>query len=394
MRFYGSEYGNLLYNFGPTSDGGYYFGGTTNTSNSNAGQGFIQKTDKNGTILWYKEYGGPLQDLFDNLHPTSDGGFIAVGATSSFGNGAMRKDYYWDAYLVKTDADGNLVWQKTFGNIYNDQFFDVTETPDNGFVAVGNTYDPIYGGTCTYIVKTDRNGNKLWSKELNPSLFYSDGYSVTIGPNNDIAIAGYMVKSNYAIDQRFDYPSFILLSANGLLLDYNSSTMSFPEYETWGGLVFDYDGSSVRAEKIISLADGYLFATNLNPTQGVPPYLFNLFKVDLKGNVLWNHEYSGLGSAAFNDIKVNANGGFLISGFTIDALGNHDCWILSTDANGSKTWEADIPVSGYTAFAAGIAPSGKNYAIGTNLISPLVKHANYFGFMIVDQNGKIVENGK
>src|ERR1017187_1339375 len=184
IRFYGSDNGNILQSFGPTADGGYYFGGSTNTSAGMAGQGWIQKTDKNGNGLWYKEYGGPNQDVFNAVHPTTDGGFIAVGATNSYGQGITRKDYYPDAWLLKTDANGCFKWQVLFGNIYYDNFVDVAETPDHGYVAVGYTGDPVYNN-CVHIVKTDATGKLLWSKELYQGFFSSSCSSVCIGTNGD-----------------------------------------------------------------------------------------------------------------------------------------------------------------------------------------------------------------
>jgi len=390
IRFYGNNDGNLLFSFEATPDGGYMFGGATNNSPSDAGQGFIQKTDKNGNVVWYKNYGGPLEDLFMEVHATSDGGFIGVGATNSYGHGATRQDYYWDAYMVKTDANGDTLWQKTFGGIYADQFFDVAETPDKGFVAVGFIDDPAYGD-CVYIVKTDQNGNKLWTREYYQGFFSALGASVAVGANGDIAVAGYIVKSTLATDQGIDYPSFILLSPTGVPLDKSgiTSALPFPEYKSWGGLVPAY-ANSFRAEKIISQPDGYIFAVNLS----APQNSLMLFKVDITGNILWNQQFKGLSTASMNDAVNNPQGGLLISGVTVDESGKNHGWMLNTDPNGNRLWETDIPVQGFNAFAAGVIPVGSSYAMGVNLSSTHLNIANFFGFLTTDQNGNILGNGK
>ena len=94
ITVYGNQYGHILKSFEPTSDGGFIFAGYTNGSNANAEQGFIQKCTKNGKVTWLKYYGDTLEDVFNAVHTTSDGGFIAAGSTSSFGKGVSRKDYF------------------------------------------------------------------------------------------------------------------------------------------------------------------------------------------------------------------------------------------------------------------------------------------------------------
>jgi len=387
IRLYGNDDGYLLYSFEPTADGGYMFGGATNASANNAGQGFIQKTDGSDNLLWSKEYGGPLQDLFTAVHTTSDGGFIAVGSTISYGLGATRKDYYSDCYMVKTDANGNQRWKMTFGDIYTDQFYDVAETPDHGFVAVGGT-ESATDESDLYIVKTDENGTMKWKKILFTQYFFNSlATAVTVNTNGNIAVAGYIVKSTFAIDQGTNYPAFMLFDSSGKALNSGSLHNPFPEYKNWGGLVPAYN-NSFRSEKIISRPDGYIFAVNLN----TPVNSLMLFKVNGSDTTtIWRHRYSGLGSASMNDAVNNSVGGLLISGVTIDPSGKNYFWMLNTDANGRKLWESHTPVPGFNAFAAGAFPVGSNYAIGVSLSATHKNLANNFGFLTTDQNGNIVE---
>jgi len=388
IRFYGNEYGNLLYSFGQTPDGGYYFGGSTNSSAADAGQGFIQKTDKNGNVLWYQNYGGPLQDLFAAVHSTTDGGFIAAGGTNSFGFGASRQDFYGDGYLVKTGPNGNIVWQNPYGDIYPDLFYDVAETPDHGYVAVGRTYS-INNYTTIYVVKTDQNGKKLWSKEFFQGFFYSAGTSVCVAPNGDIAVLGAVVKSAFAVDQGTNYPVFILLNAAGRPINHTTGVnpIPYPEYKTWGGLVPIYN-NTFRSEKIISYGKGFIIAANID----TPFNLLKVFNIDTMGNMLWNKQFTGLSTASCNDIIVDNKSNLLISGVTVDTKFKNYAWLLNLDPNGNKLWETDIPVQGYNAYAAGVAQTANNYSIGASLSSTHLNIPNIFGFFTVNQNGNLVEN--
>jgi len=119
-----------------------------------------------------------------------------------------------------------------------------------------------------------------------------------------------------------------------------------------------------------------------------------IYKVDARGNVIWSHPYSGLSGAQLNNISNNENGGILISGGTTNPGGLNYIWLLNTDANGNKIWENSIPVKGFSAFAAGTVSSGNSYAVGVNMISSDEDHAAMFGFLNIDQNGKIIESNK
>ncbi len=388
VKIYGNSYGNFLMSCQPTADGGIMFGGYTLSDSVQTSKGFIQKTDKNGNIKWYKQYGGANWDLFNAVHPTSDGGFIAAGGTTSYGNGL--KDYNADCYLVKTDGNGTVVWQKTFGGNYVDRFFDVAETPDNGFVAVGFIYNTVSHGNSTYVVKVDQNGNLLWSHTLFPNDYFSFGASVCVASNGNIGIAGYHVKSDLSSEQYIHYPAFILLNPKGIYLNspfqiYSSFgympdlRTQIPEYE----IIYN-------PEKIIAVSDGFIFAVNISGAVNS----IELFKVDISGNVKWSKHFTGLAGCALNDITINSTGGFLISGRTTDTSNIHHTLLLCTDASGNEIWESHVPISGYTFWASGVVAMGNTYALGLNLSPVNTFQPDLFGLLFTDQNGKILESSK
>lgn len=111
-------------------------------------------------MVWNKFLGGNDVDRGLSVQQTIDGGFILTGYTASFGAGLD------DMLLIKTDASGNLQWQKTFGGSGRDYGNSIIQTSDKGCVITGYTLSFGAGGDDLWIVKTDSMGNQLWSKTL------------------------------------------------------------------------------------------------------------------------------------------------------------------------------------------------------------------------------------
>jgi hypothetical protein len=114
---------------------------------------FLIKTDVNGNIIWAKTYGGTSDDYATSVQQTSDGGYIVAGETQSFGAG------YRDILLIKTDANGNIIWAKTYGGTDWDKALSVRQTSDGGYIVAGYTYSFGAGSRDLFLIKTDVNGN-------------------------------------------------------------------------------------------------------------------------------------------------------------------------------------------------------------------------------------------
>jgi hypothetical protein len=138
-----------------TNDGGYAIAGRSwHDGNSNV---CLVKANATGGMQWFKEYGGAGNDVGYSVTETAGGGFAIAGDTDSFGAGSR------DVYLVKTDSAGSMQWNKTFGWTSTEEGFSVVHTGDGGFAIAGDTYS--FGASCdVYLVKTDAFGNMQWQK--------------------------------------------------------------------------------------------------------------------------------------------------------------------------------------------------------------------------------------
>lgn len=104
---------------------------------------------------WTRTFGDKADDWAYSVQQTEDGGYIVAGWTGSYGAGNS------DAWLIKTDANGNMLWSKTFGGGVADWAYSVQQTKDGGFIIAGNTYFFGANGSDAWLIKTDANGNTI-----------------------------------------------------------------------------------------------------------------------------------------------------------------------------------------------------------------------------------------
>ena len=156
-KTFGGQKTDFGYSLQQTSDGGYIITGITSSFGAGYADVYLVKTDENGNEEWSKTFGGKSADYGFSGQQTSDGGYILAGWTTSFGTGDV------DIYLVKTDETGNEEWSKTFGGAGYDECQSVQQTLDGGYIIAGLTHSFGAGGD-VYLIKTDENGNEVWSK--------------------------------------------------------------------------------------------------------------------------------------------------------------------------------------------------------------------------------------
>ncbi|MFH1313512.1 MAG: T9SS type A sorting domain-containing protein [Candidatus Eisenbacteria bacterium] len=208
-------------------DSGYIVAGYTETFGAGGGDAYVLRTDARGGFLWGRPYGGPDWDEARHISQTfPDSGYILVGTTSSYGAGAD------DVYLIKIDADGDTLWTRTCGGTGSEYGYSVQRTfPDSGYVIVGNTYSFGAGDSDLYLVKTDQDGDTLWTR--------------TFG--------GSSVEYGYSVQQTSPQPGYIIAGSTRSFGEGNfdayvikTDTQGDPVWtRTYGGALYD-DGYCVR----------------------------------------------------------------------------------------------------------------------------------------------------
>ncbi|OFX27463.1 MAG: hypothetical protein A2033_18245 [Bacteroidetes bacterium GWA2_31_9] len=175
-RYFIDTMQSILYGSGITKNNEYLFVGVT-TLTDPYGNVLLFKTDLNGVILWYKEYGNNLPNNGYKVVETWDNGYLIGGWT----NNGVYTGYSGEWYLIKTDSMGNLKWQKNLGNpSYNDgRVCGLLPTKDSCYIVTGSISMGLSGGEDVQrsrLIKIDTYGNIKWDKRYD----YTGIYSTTI----------------------------------------------------------------------------------------------------------------------------------------------------------------------------------------------------------------------
>ncbi|MBU1701821.1 MAG: T9SS type A sorting domain-containing protein [Candidatus Eisenbacteria bacterium] len=183
-----------------TSDGAYGVGGTIGTTASNNLDLYLLKIHADGTLLWEKNLASSGEidaDFGTGIWPTENGGIVITG----YGNDHTLNDAE-DIWLIHVDGDGNELWSHRYGEPgnYYDYGCAVSRTSDDGFLICGVTKEPITQKNDLYLVKTDADGNKLWSQVIENSGSQW-GSSIAALTGDTFAIAGHTEASGAG---RFD----------------------------------------------------------------------------------------------------------------------------------------------------------------------------------------------
>ncbi len=157
-------YTNNGYDFGQgivqLEDSSYVVTGSSSSFQNGASQAFLLKVDSLGNYKWSKNYGGFESDGGRRVLYKKNVGFFIVGYTNSYGKGG------YDNYLVKTDEQGNFLWDKTYGGSGWEKVNDAILLPDTSIVMVGQTNSTTSGNDNFYIVRTNQKGDTLWTKNF------------------------------------------------------------------------------------------------------------------------------------------------------------------------------------------------------------------------------------
>lgn len=374
-RSYGgsnSDQGNSVIS---TNDGGSIFIGSTRSPNGdvvglhspfgwNYSDFWVVKLNSNGTIQWQKCFGGSKNEVGFEIIQLSDGGYVIVGSCiSNDGDVTLHygSDSFTDAWIIKLDNSGNLLWQKTYGGYSDEYARSVTETADGGLL-VAAILNIDYNGT---VPITYNQSMDYWVLKLNSSgeLQWNNHYG---GENSDLVSSikatpdGGCIVAGQSGSHYFDVVNSIN-PISGDIPDYwivkLSPTGTIQWQKSYGGLQSDWATSIC-----ITNDGGYIIAGNTNSNNtgtvtnfhgGVDGYVIKLNPV---GDLEWQKCIGGTSNDLFNSIIQTIDGGYIACGIADSSDGDLNgvipggkAWIVKLTSSGNISWQRHyMEVSGNT----------------------------------------------
>jgi hypothetical protein len=310
-----------------TFDGGFIITGYTEIRDQGSGliqwKVYLLKTDEYGDTLWTKNYGSFGHHVGNFVQQTSDSGYIIAGGVTHFDNNV-------NAYLIKTDINGNLLWEKSIGGTQYDEGNCVRETTDGGYIIAGYTRSFGAGISDVYLIKTDANGVIDWTRTYGGQL-WEQGNSVQETTDRGFIIVGYKTISTspYGAD------SDVYL----IKTDANGDTLWTRLYGVQEGEYRD-EGWSVQ-----QTTDGGYIISGETWRPGALSWQidFYLIKTDAIGYTIWTKTFDGFESTDVGrSVQQTLDGGYIIAGYTNDYPLNHDVFLVKTNTNGDIVWTKSL----------------------------------------------------
>ncbi len=309
-----------------TSDGGFALAGYTKSYGPGYLDMWLVKTEVNGALSWDQTYGGIHNDYATALIQTSEGGFALGGWTYSYGAGLQ------DMWLVKTNVDGTVEWNHTYGGTDYDFANALIQTSDGGFALAGSS-----------LLKTDADGKKEWNQTYG-------------GTENDVAKA--LIQTS---DGGFALAGWTVSYGAGLQDMWLVKTNADGEKEwdqTYGGTENDL----ADATALIQTSDGgFALAGWIYSSSSADMWLV---KADADGEKEWDQTYGGTENDFANALIQTSDGGFAMAG-TTGSFGVEvgDIWLVKTDVDGKNEWNLTHKKLGYEEANALIQTSDGGFAL-------------------------------
>ena len=335
---YGGESRETLYSMVQTADSGFALAGFTNSYGSGGSDMWLVRTDKDGGTIWTNTFGGDSLDECLAIIQTIDGGFALAGYTESFGSGGR------DMWLVKTDEEGDSLWSKTYGGENWDYCRDIIQTADSGYVLAGYTTSFGAGEDDMWLVKTNADGDSLWS-ETYGGRNWEACYSVLQTEDGGFALAG----GTFTYGPGSYSMWLVKTDAEGVM-----------EWaQAYGGTDYDWCVSAVQTSDGGFALAGYTASFDVGLSDAW------LIKTDENGDSLWAQSYGGVSYDRCFSLLTTEDDGFVLGGYTgSSGAGVFDMWLIRCDVDGETLWDETFGGAGSEWCYSVIQTADGGYALG------------------------------
>ena len=220
-KYFGGSFTDTAFGVEKTADNGFILVGSSDSDdvdisdNKGSYDFWVLKISSSGTLLWEKSFGGTEIDEARAITSTTNGNFIIVGDTRSSDVNVSNNNGAADLWMLKISPEGNLLWEKTIGATGFDVARSVSKSQDNGFIISGSSRSSDGGYTNqgqndAWVLKTDANGNILWQKTVGGTEidFFYDAVELN---NLEIIAVGESSSSNGDIEENKGFSDVLII---------------------------------------------------------------------------------------------------------------------------------------------------------------------------------------
>jgi uncharacterized delta-60 repeat protein len=313
-RIYEGDADDVYESVQQLSDGGYILGGTTESSGAGLEDFWLVKMNSDGYPNFAHTFGGSTVDQCQYAQQTADGGYMLAGYTYSFSG----QPAYCDFWLLKTNADGDSVWSRAFGGDNLEACYGAQQTTDYGYILAGLTVSYGAGLADFWLVKTNANGDSLWSRTFGGDR-NDRCYSVQQTADGGYILAG-------------ETSSYGTGDADFWLVKTNTNGDSLWS-RTFGGAGWE------ECHCVRQTSDGGYILAGLTESFGAGQVDFWLVKTNVNGDSIWSRTFGGSDWEECFSVQQTADGGYILGGRTFSfGSGISDFWLVRTDSEGGFLW--------------------------------------------------------
>ena len=339
---FNNTFGDASYDYGRSlielNDGGYIIAGNTSLLGDNYSNALLIKIDHTGKEMWKRDYTFSSVDRLNMVKELQDGSLVAAGFKISSTN------YSKDILVIKTDAQGNLEWQRSYGDAQDETANSIDILIGGGFIISGEVINENTGFSLCYLIKIDNEGGLDWSNTFGGNQ-NDNGLSVISTNDAGFAITG-MTRS--------------LGDSNGDVWLIKVNSNGEMEWErTYGGDDTEY-GRTIQ-----QTVDGGYIIIGQTESFGLGYNDAYLIKTDSQGNEIWSQTFGGQGTDQGRQVVNTLDEGYLISGYTdsFGTLGGFNFWLVKANSLGELEWQRFYGEQGDDRGLSGIQTSDGGYAI-------------------------------
>ena len=337
---------------------------------------WILRYNSSMTALWQKTFGGTNGDILYSIIETSDGGFLCGGSSDSpiSGDKTISNVGLTDFWLIKLDANGNIIWQKTYGGSDVDVLKSIVELNDGSFILAGGSNSPISGDKTEnsrgngdfWIIKINNNGDKIWDKTIG-GTDAEDLTFISNVNNTELILSGTSL-SNISFEKSENsygtYDNWVVkIDTSGNLIWDKTIGGSFQDY--LGNAVFTSNGIYVISQSFSDIS-----GTKTQNSKGQSDYWVT--KLDINGNIIWDKTIGSDWYDIPRSITVTNDGQLLLSGHSWSGVsgdkteatnGIYDFWLVSIDTSGNILWQKTIGGSDWDQLSVTLEISDNHYLL-------------------------------